>query len=194
MSISRLAALGCFFAMLVAPATLLGANEYFWPEHHDVVEFKVKSHAIRGDLKLSLGSIVTIADKKYQEVMVDTKPNGLPGQSREVYLRADEKGVYSRYSKSPEDKEVLDLALPAEVGKTWQTYDRHGKPSKREIVEIRDCYIKPSRRTEETLFEGCVVVTFEALGGGAAAVFAPKFGEILYMRANGFDRRAMIKK
>ena len=85
-------ALAGAFGLLVTPLTSLAANEYYWPDHYQSVEYKVKAHAIRGRLKLSLGNEVTIGDKVYQQLIVETDPGGLPEQTREVYIRADEQG------------------------------------------------------------------------------------------------------
>ena len=189
MSLDRLVALACALIIFIAPLTLLAANEYYWPAHYDSVEYKVKSHAIRGRLTLSLGTQVKIGDKVYQQLVVETDPGGLPGQTREVYIRADEQGLYSRYSTSPQDKEVLDLALPVEVGKSWQTYDEFGNPTKRIIEGTGDCSFKRAGS-----FKDCVRVTFKTPDGNVIAVFAPQFGEVAYARANGFDRRTMVNK
>lgn len=187
MALSRIVGLIYSAAAFAVPLAPAAANDYFWPAHRDAIEFKVKAHAIRGTLKLSRGSEVTIADQTYQKLTVFTDPERLPKQSREVYLRADEQGLYSRYSTSPEQPEVLDLVLPAVEGKAWQTHDRHGNPSRRVIEGIGDCQIKDAE------FKQCVKVSFETPGGAALAVFALEYGEIVHSRANGFDRRTINK-
>lgn len=167
----------------VLAGDLAGNNEFYWPAYQKGIEFKVKAHAIRGSLSLSPAEEVTIGEHVYRKVVATAEPSGLPGQHKAVYLRSDSKGLYARYTESSDDKEVTELTLPAKEGVSWQTHDQDGNVSTRKIEAITDCDIRG------ITFEGCVKVSFESPGGAAVAFYAPKFGEIVNSRKNGFMRR-----
>ncbi|MGB7182090.1 MAG: hypothetical protein WBD34_04875 [Burkholderiaceae bacterium] len=184
----------CLATGIISVATAAGAqslaapNEYFWPAFKKSISYKAKSHAIRGGITLIAADDVTIDSKVYKRITVQPKPEGMPGIHREVFLRAEKQGLYARYSAAQGAKEVLTLALPAEKGKTWATYDQDGQPSKRTIDDVGDCDIKGMT------FKHCVRVVFESSGGAAVAYYAPEYGEIVNSRKNGFVYRTIQSK
>lgn len=177
---------GLVVAVGVLQTVALANNtEYFWPAHQKSIEYKVKAHAIRGSVQLVTAEEVTIGDHVYRKVIVTPSPEGLPGQHQVLFLRTDEHGLYARYSASPDAKEVTQLMFPVTEGTSWKTHDQDGNVSNRKIESISDCDIRG------TTFEGCVEVSFESPGGAAVAYYAPKFGEIVNSRKNGFMRRSI---
>lgn len=165
-----------------SPAT---GQDYFWPNYQKQIQFKAKSHAIRGSIVMTPAKETRIGDNAYREITLTTQPSRLPGIEKAMLMRADKTGLYVRYSTDKSAPEVQLLALPAVKGKKWTTFDHQGKPSEREIESIGQCDIKGQ------IFDQCVRVSFQSPGGQAVAFYAPKFGEIVNSRKNGFLRRTI---
>ncbi len=159
------------------------ATPYFWPGHLETVTYKMKSHAMRGTLTLNAGREVTIGDHNYRELTASVRRVRAP--HKVVYLRADEQGLYERFSDSPTAPETLMLRLPATAGDSWQTVGDDGKPSERKVVKIAPCQVR------EQAFEQCVTVAYEAAGFPAIAVFVPEYGEVVNSQVNGFVMREL---
>lgn len=186
MATSVLIACGLGAAGLANAQSDGSATPYFWPGQHKTVTYKMKSHAMRGTLTLNAGREVTIDGRTYRELTASARRVRAPHQK--VYLRADEQGLYERFSDSPTAPETLMLKLPAKAGDTWQTVGDDGKPSERKIAKIAPCEVRG--RT----FDQCVTVAYEAAGFPAIAVFAPEYGEVVNSQVNGFVMRELTTK
>ncbi|MEZ5654078.1 MAG: hypothetical protein R3E87_26380 [Burkholderiaceae bacterium] len=160
-------------------------HDFFWPEHHETLTYKVRSHGLNGNLWLTLGETVDIDGKRYREVKTSAK--GYPGKRETIYLRADGDAIYARYSKAADAPEVVELKSPIAPGTKWQTVDRDGKPSERTITQIGPC------KTREGLaFETCVRVDYRWQELAAVSFYTPIEGEVIFSGANGFFNRRVV--
>ena len=174
-------------AVLASPLSVqAAAQDYFWPAHQPSMTYKMKSHAMRGTVTLESGRELKIGDKSWRE---------LNAQARRVqlkhlveYQRADETGLYTRFSTEPSAPETLALKLPATAGTSWKTLDADGKPSLRTIEKIGQCEVRGKA------FETCVTVGYEAEGLPAIAIYTPGYGEIVNSQVNGFVLRELTVK
>jgi hypothetical protein len=182
-----LAALAVSTVVCSAQAADTDIRQFFWPEHMQAQQFKVRSHGLNGRLDLAVGDTVEIDGKQYREVRT-AGVKGYPGKRETIYMRADDKAIYSRYSKDAGAAEVVELSLPIEVGSSWKTVDRDGKPSERTITKIGPC------KTREGLeFERCVRVDYRWQELGAVSFYSPGDGEVIFSGDNGFFTRRVLR-
>lgn len=162
------------------------AQPYFWPDHLTTITYKMKSHAMRGTMTLNAGREVKIGDHVYRELTASARRVRAP--HKVVYQRADQQGLYARFSESPTAPETLMLKLPARAGEHWKTVNDNGEPSERSVQKIGPCKVRGNA------FSQCVTVGFESNGFPAIAVFVPEYGEVVNSQVNGFVHRELSTK
>jgi len=106
---------------------------------------------------------------------VVTSFTGLPQvKDFTVYRRKSSRGIYSIYSGDPSKQEILEAALPLEVGQTWKTVV--GMQMITSTVESKETVTAGGKT-----YENCIKVTYKSSDGQIKGTYyqAPDVGNVL---------------